>query len=329
MLRFFALTSLAVCLAAAETQPAPPSPWQYIHPDAVVIGGVEWHKASQSPFLRDLKRELGPALKISTKGDPAMIDALEALYFSAADVPDRAEMKDTRGLALVRMRTNLEPLIKAAMKGKARRQNYNGIYVLIPERDKEWRVAILDERHALMGDWQSLRTVLNRKADTEETPLVARARELAATTDLWFVVGDVGQAAQKNPMLAEVRGVDAALSLGARAELTLQLATETPEKASALATALHMMTGALPTRPKSLNISAVASLVRITASSTADEVTSAFSTFGDRIKATVKTASSGAEARPVPMRKPEPQPEKQVIRIYGLEEGVREIPLKR
>jgi hypothetical protein len=327
MLRTLVLTTLCVSVVGAEAPAPAPSPWQYIHPDAAVIGGVEWHKASESPFLRDLKRELGPSLKFTTKGDAGMSDALEAIYFSAADVPDGTDMKDTRGVALVRMRTTLEPLIRAAMKGKARRQNYNGIYVLIPERDNEWRVAILDDRHALMGDWPSLRAVLNRKSQPEDTPLLIRARQLAATTDLWVVVNDPGKSVQKNPMLAEVRGVDAALSLGARAELVVQLATDAPEKAAALATALHMMSSTLPSRPKSLNISSVDSLVRITASSTASEVTTAFSAFGDRFKTAAGTAPG--QPRPVAMRQPEPPPEKQIIRIYGLEEGVREIPLKR
>jgi hypothetical protein len=294
-----------------------------------VIGGIEWHKASQSPFLRDLKNPLGSKLKISQKGDPAAMDSVDAIYFSAADMPGGTEMKDTSGLALVRVRSTLEPLLTSLGKGKPRRQNYNGIPVIIPERDKsvDWRIAILDSRHALMGDWPSLRAVLNRTTAPADTALVTRAKQLSANGDLWFVADQPGASAAKNPMLAEVRGIDAAVSLGSRAELILQLATDSPEKAAALATALQMMTGAFPGRPKSLTISTADTIVRIAASTTASEIRAAVGAFEQRMKQTVQ-ASAAAPAR-VPARDSAMPPEKQVIRIYGLDEGVREIPLTR
>jgi hypothetical protein len=327
MLRTAVLTTCFACVAAGQTPV--PSPWQYIHPNAKVIGGIEWHKASQSPFLRELKRELGSSLRFSQQGDPAAMDALEAIYFSAADVPDGTDMKDTSGVALVRARSTLEPFLKSLSKGKTRRQNYNGIEVIIPERNKsaDWRVAILDSRHALMGDWPSLRAVLNRTSAPEDTPLVTRAKQLAASADMWFAVNDPGASARKNPMLAEVRGIDGAISLGTRAEFTVQLTTDTPEKAAALATALQMMAGALPGRPKSLAVNVTEATVRITASTTAAEIRAAAGAFEQRIKQSVQ-ASAAVPAR-MPVREPELPPEKQVVRIYGLDEGVREIPLKR
>ena len=330
MLRTSVFIALIACAGAA--QEPPPSPWQYIHQDAVIIGGVEWQKLSQSPFLRELKRELGAALKVTQKGDPLVMDQLEAIYFSAADMPDGTDMKHTRGVALVRMRSSIDPLLRAVMKGRARRQNYNGTYVLIPEGEKsgEWRIAVLDGNHALMGDWPSLRAALNRTSPPPETPLVTRAKQIAASADVWVVTNDPGVSKATNPMLADVLGIDAALSFGSHAELTLQLTTPAPEKAAALATALEMLSAGFPSRPKSLKIVAAESFVRITAHSTASEVKAAVNAFGDRFKpAAASSVTTATTAQPASRPEPELPPEKQIIRIHGLEDGVREIPLKR
>ncbi|HET8549315.1 MAG TPA: hypothetical protein VFL57_14985 [Bryobacteraceae bacterium] len=327
MLRTLVLLPVGACLAIAQTPP--PSPWQYVHPNAVIVGGIEWHKASQSPFLRELKRELGSSLKVTQHGDPAAMDAIDAIYFSAADLPDGTDMKDTSGLALVRVRSSLEPLLKSFGKGRARRQNYNGIELVIPQggRSADWRIAILDNRHALMGDWPSLRAALNRTSPAAETPLIMRAKLLAANADLWFAIDKPGTAVPGNPMLADVRGVDATVSFANRAELMLQLVTEAPEKAAGLAAALNLMTSALPARPKSLSITAAEATVRIAATTTAADIRAAAAAFEQRIKSTVQVST--ATARPGVRREPELPPEKQVIRIHGLEEGVREIPLRR
>ena len=318
---------LAAALATAVPVGAQEiSPWRYVHPRAQFVAGLEWGRIAGSEFIRQIKRDMSGA-GVTRSGNTDALDAVESVLISGP-APDRGrDWSKSGGLILVRTRIAADRLVQQFATAGVRTQNYNGVPVFIPAKgdSAEMRIAVLGPRHLLAGDWASLRSVITRGVDPPETPLVTRARALAAAHDIWAV----GEG------LPDAAAMELGVSVGARADISLRFTTAEPEKAAAFAAALQMM-AASTGGARGLQVEMAGASVSVRASFTAADLKGGLEAAGRQMAAKMGgmmtgQAGSGETAAPAaaPARpaQPEVPPEKQVIRIHGLEGGVREIPM--
>ena len=218
-------------------------------------------------------------------------------------------------------------------------------------------LALVSAQTVLVGDAPSVRAALDHyfAADPGQAsnPLFSRAAELAAKSDLWIVAkaspsdfSDNGGDQAK--FLNDIEAIEAGVSLADGLGVELNLGTKSAESATTLAGGLQFMLGmmtadknasqGLPDLTKKLYISTDGPLVHIVLSLDAQDVQAALKSVGPDMlpdfggssdkEAEVQTAMDAAP-NPLEEKIPAAPVERGTIRIYGLEEGVREIPFQR
>ena len=325
---------LLVCLpAVAQTEP--PSPWQFIHPGAEFIVGANVHTLAASPFIAELKREFRSS---KVTGNTEIFDDIDFVLLSAP----ASKAGTSQGLAFVRTRTSATKLLESASLPPLRKQTYNDYTVLMPKTgdSTELRVALLDQRHLLFGDWASLRAVLQPARKSAEGGLLERAQVLYTTADLWLVADTSKATGSGNNLLDAVRGAEATIILARQARLQLALTTETPEKAAGIGAMISLLTEGVGNSFPVPQVKTSGNRVEVALAVTAAQLRGASERFGRQLVARAgaafglqgaaeQDATPTATARVAPPVEPVLPPEKQVVRIHGLDEGVREIPLVR
>jgi hypothetical protein len=131
---------------------------------------------------------------------------------------------------------HLRPLLKGA------HPSYKGINVYRGTGADPTSIAILDEHTVLLGDDKSIYRAIDRKTAGPQAqgPLLARARELAASNDIWIVARDESGNLQKASgpaaaFAAEIEGLDLGLAVRDGFNLDVSLATKTEVGAQSLA----------------------------------------------------------------------------------------------
>ena len=234
--------------------------------------------------------------------------------------------------------------------------SYKGINVYRGTDAEGFSVAVLDEHLILAGDEKSIYRAIDRKITgvrQQGGPVFARAKELAAANDVWVVVrdvaGDIKKAAGPGAAFAsEVEGLDVGLAARDAFNLDLSLATKTEAGAQMFAQLLSsQMQSAMAAKMddqtaaetlKRVKVSANGRSMQIQIAMTKDELLENMrrmqeqrSNGGTRLargpaamgSSAMTTASTLAPAEP-----PAP-PKPRVIKIYGLDDGTKEIQLDK
>ncbi|MEQ1886073.1 MAG: hypothetical protein ABL967_13500 [Bryobacteraceae bacterium] len=217
-------------------------------------------------------------------------------------------------------------------------------------------LAVMDEHTLVFGDPKSIRGAIDRKAAKPAalSSIYARAQELAAANDLWIVANGAsfGEAQAANPFVKEIEGVEIALNVRNGLGLDLNLGTKTEATATMIAQLLSLqMQSALASQPSEPSLAEIAKKLQVGAQgkrmtvhlalTQAELEQSMQAVQAARMKTGARqTASAGAtsvgtpvaaaetprvNAAPAPPPGPPPGPRK--VRIYGLDEGVREITI--
>ncbi len=199
--------------------------WRFVHPGAQAIGGVEWRRIVESPAGHVVSERLhrSPAFPY--------LEGTERMLVSSPG------------------RTAAATPFVAAIEGDIRRdrireemlysQSSDGVELLVMS---SWIVALWDERVTLVGDIDSMSSVLAGQA-APEGALMERARRVSANCDAWLLTA-VSPAAflNANHGFAEPSAVieraEAGLSLRGGLTCEIRLHTPSAEAAASLAASL-------------------------------------------------------------------------------------------
>lgn len=230
-------------------------------------------------------------------------------------------------------------------------QMFNNVQVYRPQGKsaKDMAFVLLDAQTILIGDTHSIFDRLEHSAFSappDSNSLVARAAQLDANYDVWALMTTPSVLASDRLMDMftggglgnEARGFELGFSLrnGFTVDTTVMFQSEAAAKlmASELSKLLKltikdkMGEPAMLDMEKKLKIVPEGALVKIAMHMTQQELDRNARIFTVSHK---QPAAPVAEIRPlaIPAAPPPPKPEKQVIRIEGLDEGTREIPYKQ
>ncbi len=304
---------LSTRTASAESHPAW---WRYASPEATALVGIEWDHLRSSPFADAIEGELN--------GDGGL------------GFPDLDCLKDARQILIS------SPVLLAAVAGDfpaatlreqatrkgLKRTLYREIEIWVTPGKDTLSIARMSDQLALLGRVKNLQDAIDRslleESDRANSPLLARASHYSQD-DLWVVAVRLPDslAGRFVPIEAEADGFEGGVSLGSgdaglRLRATLSAASE--EAATPLAESLKQMVASLPPMAQGIQINIDQTYVTLALAVTEKQLLAG-------LKAA--NAPTVAAATPAPVAKSEPEKPAgpQMIRIFGLDDGPREIVL--
>jgi hypothetical protein len=338
------LFAITAALAAAESHP---SWWIYASPEATTLVGIQWNNLRHSPFAAAIEAELSGAgalgfpdldcLKQAREiviSSPALL-AAEAGSFPAATVKDQAQQLGLR------------------------RAVYRGVTLWLPAQAEKLGVAQISEQLVLVGARKTLEAAVDGsllETGRQYSPLLPRAARFSQTADLWVV-------ATKLPdPLADLfvpLDVDASEFLGqvsVRDGLMVEASFDVGSEAAAaeFARGFRERAPSFPAVARGVEASADQSRVTVALQVSSEDLVAALHPAPARAPAPapiaravpVQVAAAPRQAASVtqvpepikpqaPVKPAEPvtfevthvEGPPQIIRIFGLDEGTREIVL--
>ncbi len=330
------LATLALAAGSGLAADLPPSLWAYCHPNARVLAGIEWRRASRSPAGGELRRKL-----LETGAGVDLLDSVERVVLSSTGERRPGEERPPV-LIVVEGRFELGRLRALAIRKLPRIGVRHGVEILEedPGPGAPLAVALVSSRIILVGDAGALRAVLDSAAAEgrrrTEDPLAAHAAQIAETSDVWLVAQVspglyASMGAQETALLALADGAELGASFSEGLDLKATLVTGSPDDAQKLAGGLQLLlalkmagrvAAGAPDPTANLQVFTDGPLVKLALRMSEEEFRAAFREAEPAILAALEPPrrDTAEEA---------PQPEPRRIRIYGLAEGVREIPLGR
>ena len=373
----------ACCLCYVPTAWAAQPAWELAQPDAKVLLGVDVRGLRNSSLADSLPPETrsqmqAPLAMFHVPGIE-LLDDIDSVFLSSTGTPAApaagAPKPGTVGAAVGGAPKASAPFL-LALSGtfpdehlrpllKGVHPSYRGINVYRGGGADSTSIAVLDEHTILLGDDKSIFRAIDRRtgAAQAEGPLVARARELAASNDVWIVAHDDSGNMQKASgpaaiFAAEIQGVELGLALRDGLNLDINLATKTEVGAQSLATLLTtQMQTAIGSKMdaaqaaefwRRIKIGADGKRMQVQLSMTKEElrenirlaqqqraaspgaIASASSSAAGPGSIRMTTPSSTtpvAVSQPPAVSAPSGPPKPRTVKIYGLDDGVREIPL--
>ncbi len=317
--------------------------WQYAHPDAKALVGIDMARIRNSQIGEQVHSQLkGLTLPLDIPG-MEFLDSIDRVLLSSAG--RNGDDPNQEPPLLIALRGRFEPakLRQAILKSGARPQKFDEFTVYRPQdkASSEFGLVPLDKETLLIGDAASLFQVLERLKRTgvgEPVPqIVARARQMDTEYEFWAILTSPASGIANSHIpfadsLQEIQGLQAGMSLRSGFVFDLGLDTPSAEAAKQMAeqfTKLVRLAAKDKGRhpefaglDKRLKVAVDNSSVRVAIKVDAQQALNMFKSFE---QATPKKSV----AMPVVAVKPPEPPQKQVIRIEGLDDGPREIPIKQ
>ena len=342
-MNFLSRAGLAVFLPMMLANAADADLWRWVHPEAKVILGVDWKRAKESPAGQLFQKQLKESDKSSAlaKGIPFLGTVDRILFSSPGGMDGRG--KDSRLLIALDGEIDRE-LMKRNMVDGTVIERFSGVDLLIPPPDKGENMiaAVINERTALLGDRASIEQVLEGKAPFDNAGLRSRGERMAAGNEIWLVSAapPLKSAPQGIPMpgnLDSIKALDLGISLASGFGLNASMRMADAEKARGFAAGIQMLSSLMISNQKappeladiarSLQVAQDGSQVTMNLNIPLEvlekgmlRAKSGFETMG---REAVAGMLSGQMPKPSKTR----EPERTTIRIYGMEGGVKEIPL--
>jgi len=336
-----------------------PSFWRYTHPDAKALIGVEWSRLMNSSMGQEVRRKLAEQDTSKWTGID-LVDQISRVFISTPGNPEAAAGDEVPGLIAVQGNFDMDRIRELAAEEVVERSDYESVEILkyTDKKGKPMAVALVSPQLLLLGDQESIEAGIDHyvAADPTQTadPLYVRASELSSQNDIW-VVANASPAdfskdgAQQAQFLKDVDSIEAGLSLQSGLGLQLNLGTKSGQSASELAAGLQLMAGmmlasqqqkpGLPNLAEKLTIVTDDTRVKMALTLDEQEVQQSFGQLpasmqpaaggdGEEVQLQGKVGGSGDWTWGGQPQAAKPKkPQKQVITIWGLQEGVREIPV--
>ncbi len=301
----------------AESHPAW---WLYASPEATALVGIQWDHLRSSPFAGAIQGELSgdlgfPDLDCVKDARQILISSPALVAMAAGDFPE-ATLRE-----------------QAASKG-LKRMVYREIEIWVTPGKDTLSIARMSDQLVLLGKVKDLQNAIDQslleKADRQYSPLLARGARYAQD-DLWVVAARLPDplAGRFVPIDAETEGFEGGVSLGRGQDagggedglrLGAVLSASSEDAATELADTLAQMVLSLPPVARGMQVAI-----------DQNTVTLALAVSEEQLQADLRTTTAAAAA---PVVKPAVQPEPakpagpQVIRIFGLDGGPREIVMR-
>jgi len=361
--RRLVLACVLTCLVAAACWSASgsvslPSFWRYAHPEAKALVGIEWRNIVNSPFGEQMRRQIKEA-GVEAAGGLEILDSIDRVFLSTPGNKTGRPNEQPPGVIAVQGRFDLARLREMAKAHGASGKPYKSVELLTLSKDRGTNLvmALVNSQTIVLGDLASVRAAIDQRAAADpglaSSELYRRAVELAETNDLWVVARTrltelTNQQMAQSPLLNAVESVEAGLSFRDGMGVQVNLGTNSDEAARHLAAGLQMLlalTGSWQQeRPEAaaimrkLRIQPEGSRVQMAIHIDQKEMENGLRELRASWKAEpggnvdVRAAVQGGESispsgpEMASVNKP---PRKKVIRIYGLEEGPREVPYQK
>ena len=250
---------------------------------------------------------------------------------------------------------HLRPLLKGP------HPSYKGINVYRGTGPTPIAVAVLDEHLVLLGDEKSIYRAIDRKTSgikLQGPAIFARAKELAAADDVWIVVRDIAGDLKKvsgpgAAFASEIEGLDFGLAARDAFNLNIALTTKTEAAAQMFAQLISsQLQSAITAKMDDQEAAEALKRIKVNTNGNTMQVQIAMSkeelldnirkmqeqrahegvrlaghrpTLGVTTTASATATSATAAVPTVPQAPPKPR----VIKIYGLDDGDKEIQLDK
>jgi hypothetical protein len=324
------------------------TPWELADPNAKVLIGIDVRGLRESDIGKSISAQMDretatPPIPFKIPGIELLSDIDSVFISSTGELPakkpaaPKTAASNTPPFLLVASGTFPDDHLRSLLAGKHPSYKAFNIYGSANGAN----IAVLDEHTIVFGDTKSIRAAIDRrglKTVAAVTPVFERAKELAATNDFWMVAKDTAsslkQATGANPFTSEIDGLEVGAQLREGLDLDLNLATKTEAAAGMFAQLLSaQIQSAIATKADD---PAVAELVKkLQVGSQGNRMTVHLALTQEEMEHSMKVAQAAranagvrqtATAAPKPQAPPVPAGPRKV-RIYGLDEGVREITL--
>lgn len=323
---------------------------RYVQPDANVLIGVNWRLVRQSGAVETLHEKLLNATA-SIRAVPGIefLDDIDRVLVSARS--SGPEAADPEVLVALGGHFELAKIRKALLTYGLKPQLFNSIQVYRPQgaNGQSMAIVLLSPQTVLLGDPRSVFASLEHKTfpiAAAANPMLARSREMDANYDIW-VLGNGLHAltADRMPnffgmkeLASEERGFEAGVSLrnGLKSDISMRFETEEDAKTVVAKIEEVMKTqakdkgveAALAEFEKNLKITSEGPVAKVTLQMTPQELETA-AVMGAKARMQAATASLSRPQAVIRINPVPPKPEKQVIRIEGLDDGPRVIPYQQ
>ena len=324
---------------------------RYVQPNANLLIGVNWSLIRQSQSGEALQKKWLDT-NASLRGIPGLefLQDIDRILVSGRS-PGK-EVADPELLIALGGHFDLPKLRKALLSYGLKPQLFNSIQVYRPQgtNGQSMAVVLLNAQTVLLGDPHSVFATLERSASPQATPdsnaVLARSHEMDANYDIW-VIGNGLNALTGDRMpdffgvkdlAAEERGFEAGVAVrnGLTADFNMRFETEQAAKSAVLKVEELIKTSAkdkgveavLAGLEKNLRITSEGPTAKINLRLTQQEL-EATATTVVRSRMQAATASLTRPQTAIRVAPAPPKPEKQVIRIEGLDDGPRVIPYQQ
>jgi|SRR5579872_2324828 len=317
-MRSLALISCFLIGSAVFGQ-VPAQDWRFAHPGATLVGGFRIKAVLDSPLVNKLVSEATakePSVPVIVGMLHATLGGVSEVHFS---VRDMGKGKDPDVLALVTGQVDEAALTSVAVKGKA-------------------NIRRIDANTLLVGEGQSLEDAVARLSKPA-TGLQARALDRSkalGNDDLWIAGALPEIPGMSTPMLDSLRGLALGISLQSDLNIELALDMDAAKTAEDLVSLVRVSQKQQPGLGAALQSDVDGSTARFRMTLPEDQVIQAFrqgidqGAGGPSPLAGLLRTSLGSNALPTfksttPAPAGPPKPKQGTIKIYGLDEGTREI----
>lgn len=295
---------------SAESHPAW---WRYASPEATALVGIQWDHLRSSPFAEAISGELHadgglgfPDLDCLKNARQILISSPVLLAMATGDFPTAAFQN------------------QAGVKG-LKRAIYHEVEIWVTPGKETLSVARMSDRLVLLGHFKDLQDAIDRslaeEADRKYSPLLARAARYAQD-DLWVVAAALPDplADRFVPIDTEADGFEGGVTLDAGLKLKATFLASSEEGANQLVETVKRTLIAMPLATGGIEVRVDQNNVTLSMAVTEQQLLAGLKT------TTPVVANAAPKPEPVVAAKPAAP---QVIRIYGLDEGTREIKMRQ
>jgi len=312
---------LGMGTGSAESQPSShPSWWRYASPDATALVGIQWEHLRSSPFAVAISGELS--------GD-------EGLGFTDLDCLKEARQIVISSPVLLAMAAGEFPaatLREQALGKGLKRALYHDVEIWVTPGKETLSVARMSDQLVLLGLLRNLQDAIDRSLleDTSRvsSPLLARAAHYSQD-DLWVVSTGLPDALADRfiPIDAEAQGFEGGVSVQGGLKLKAAFTTSSDQAADRLVETLKGMMVSMPLVTRGIEIRIDQNNVTLSMAVTEQQLAAGLKTSTPAVaKIDPKTESKPEPVIAVPVVAEPAAP--QVIHIYGLDDGPREIVVR-
>ena len=352
-------------LQAAAASISEPSYWRYAHSDAKVLAGLEWKRMAKTPAGVALRAMAGSA-DIPGLSATDLLDQIDRVLISSPGGANAKLNKQAPLLIVATGRFDLPKFRKLAVSEAATIRPYKTAEFIYPPgyNAADSIVALIDSQTILIGE-KSVVVAAIDKARTVSGPLsafnrlFARASVSAGQHDLWMIASVSPSEfytvqGPQTPFLSDILSADMAVDFHDGLGLGFRLATKSVQSAQGMAGMMKMMFTMAASQPGTMADPDMQDLLRtVDIRDEASDVKISMKVDQARLEKSIRQAIATATkpkppidlggfklepAQPASTRlfvpvdvsalphATPPPPKKQVIRIEGLDEGIREIP---